>query len=73
MVKAGAKLISSFSNENTEISREWRHPRNSEVMPSMSVVLDLDSVEVRFAMGLGDCIGSLDVCMSPLKFFSNKA
>lgn len=72
MVESRAQLIGNLTEKDAELWRKWCDFRDPQMIPPISVWLDRDSVEVRFAMGLGDCIGSLEVEVSPINLCSHK-
>lgn len=72
MVKSRAQLVRNLTEEDAEFWRKRCDFRDPQMIPPLSIWLDRESIEVRFAMGLGDCIGSLEVGVSPVNLNSHK-
>lgn len=72
VIKARAQLIGNLTEEDAEFWRKRFDIRDPQMIPPISVWLDRESIEVRFAMGLGDCISSLEVNVCPINLSPDK-
>jgi len=66
LIQSRAQLISNLTDKEAKFWRKRYNFGDPKMIPPISVWLYRDSIEVRFAMGLGDFISSVEVEVCPM-------